>query len=87
MVEKPSLLHPAIPRVMCPLCGINMRLTRIQPAPSRRALTEVFECTCGFIYTQTAAPERRSGSMMPNGHAPEAIDRTECARDGFCNGP
>jgi len=47
-------LHPAIPRVMCPDCGCNMHLDRMEPtAGERRADKVSFRCDCGFELQQT----------------------------------
>jgi hypothetical protein len=41
--------------VMCPQCGSNMRLNRIEPCSTklRRADTVTFTCECGFALQQT----------------------------------
>lgn len=47
-------LHPAIPRVMCPDCGKNMRLERIEPTVSpRRGDNVTFRCECARELQQT----------------------------------
>ncbi len=47
-------LHPAIPRVMCPDCGRNMRLARMEPTGGERRADKVsFQCDCGFELQQT----------------------------------
>lgn len=45
-------LHPAIPRVMCPECGRNMRLDRIEPTRAR-AEKVTYRCECSLEVQQT----------------------------------
>ena len=46
-------LHPAIPRVMCPDCGKNMRLQRIEPVSAHRADKNTYRCECSLELQQT----------------------------------
>jgi hypothetical protein len=45
-------LHLAIPRVLCPRCGTQLRLSLVEPEP-HHAIT--FQCDCGFEYKMPAA--------------------------------
>ena len=44
-----SETHLALPRVLCPRCGTQMRLTQITPDAADRYKIE-FACACGFEY-------------------------------------
>jgi lysyl-tRNA synthetase class I len=46
-------LHPAIPRVMCPQCGKNMRLERVEPVSTPRADKVTYRCECSMELQQT----------------------------------
>lgn len=46
-------LHPAIPRVLCPNCGKQMRLeTIVTELPNNRERV-TFNCDCGFDFKRT----------------------------------
>jgi len=45
-------IKSAIPVVVCPVCGNNMRLSVIEPdVPQHERMT--FTCDCGFNYRQS----------------------------------
>jgi len=48
-LESQLSLHPAIPRVLCPQCGEQMRLAKAETAAHENDKL-MFECVCGFEY-------------------------------------
>jgi len=57
-VESQPSRHPAIPRVLCPRCGTQMRLAKVEVA-ARDDGKLMFDCNCGFEYQM--AENTRSG--------------------------
>ena len=59
MSALPRIQHPSIPRVMCPRCGTQLRLSTIEPE-RQSAMSLRFQCDCGFEYKMAAAGAKES---------------------------
>jgi RNase P subunit RPR2 len=56
-------LHPSIPRIQCPRCGILMRLAKVEPeANDSHSSRMTLECQCGFAYHQSERARSEAGS-------------------------
>lgn len=60
MPQAQEQLHPSIPRVQCPRCGTQLRLSLVEPSP-HYAMT--FECECGFQYKMPTAKTEEPHSL------------------------
>lgn len=72
-------LHPAIPRVQCPRCGL--RLSRGIAEPLENILL-IFECSCDFEYRMSAAAYRHAlshGARPPASRLASAANWSESA--------
>ena len=59
-MHQPTIADLTIPKIMCPRCGSRMRLSAIEPEPTRDRERMIFSCGCGFDYRQSGAIDDRA---------------------------
>ena len=57
------MFGPEIPRVLCPACGLIMRLDRISPDENNISVMQ-FRCDCGFDYRMSARAQREANESV-----------------------
>ena len=55
MMTAPTLADLTIPRITCPRCASRMRLSTVEPEPTKNRERLTFTCDCGFNYRQSHA--------------------------------